>query len=165
VLENTTAFSSAGKFGKEYALLKENLDGQTFRAFNHSLTTQWDVLPQDQSMIKEYYRVKESQEGQFAGVIMNYHVWRRRFIAIVNSQRRLRSEIQLLSLESVKTLTTVEDQDVTRTGNEGAVHQVEFKDNCVFRVHKDRTLAVTRHMLTSGRESGRKVRKSVCVCV
>jgi hypothetical protein len=59
VLKNTMASSSAGKFGRKYALLKENPDGQTFRAFNHSLTTQWDVLPQDQSMVKEYYRVKE----------------------------------------------------------------------------------------------------------
>jgi hypothetical protein len=33
VLKNTTAYSSAGKFGKKYALLKENLDSQTFRAF------------------------------------------------------------------------------------------------------------------------------------
>jgi hypothetical protein len=47
VLKNTTASSSAGKFGKKYVLLQENPDGQTFRAFNHSLTTQWDVLPQD----------------------------------------------------------------------------------------------------------------------
>jgi hypothetical protein len=47
-----------------------------------------------------------------------------------------------------------------RIGNEGAVHQIELKDNCIFRVHMDTTLAVTRHMLTSGRRSGRKVRKS-----
>jgi hypothetical protein len=62
VLKNTTAFSIAGKFGKKYALLKENPDSQTFRAFKHALTTQWDVLPQDQRMIKEYYEVKESQK-------------------------------------------------------------------------------------------------------
>jgi hypothetical protein len=85
---------------------------------------------------------------------MNYHVWRRRFIATVHSQQRLNFEIQLSSLESVKTFTMVEDQDVTRTGNKGAVHQVELKDSCVFCVH------VTPHMLTSGRKSGRKVRKS-----
>jgi hypothetical protein len=42
VLKNTTASSNAGKFGRKYALLKENLDGQTFRAFNHLLTTQWE---------------------------------------------------------------------------------------------------------------------------
>jgi hypothetical protein len=59
VLKNTTASSSAGKFGRKYVLLIENLDSQTFRAFNHSLTTQWDVLPQDQGMVKENYRVKE----------------------------------------------------------------------------------------------------------
>jgi hypothetical protein len=59
VIKNTTASSSAGKFGGKYALLKENPDDQTFKAFNHSLTMQWDVLPQDQGMVKEYYRVKE----------------------------------------------------------------------------------------------------------
>jgi hypothetical protein len=59
VLKNTTASSSAGKFVRKYALLKENSDGQTFRAFNHSLTMQWDVLLQDQGMVQEYYRVKE----------------------------------------------------------------------------------------------------------
>jgi hypothetical protein len=57
---------------------------------------------------------------------MNYHVWRRRFIATVHSQRRLSSKIQLSSLESVRTFRRVEDQDVTCTGNEGAVHQVEL---------------------------------------
>jgi hypothetical protein len=46
------------------------------------------------------------------------------------------------------------------TGNEDAVHQVELKDNCVVCVHKDTTLAVTRHILTSNRRSGRKVRMS-----
>jgi hypothetical protein len=92
VLNNTTASSSVGKFGRKYPLLKENSDNQTFRAFNHSLTTQCDVLPQDQGMVREYYRVKESNTGQFAGVIMNYHVWRRRFIATVHSQRRLISD-------------------------------------------------------------------------
>jgi hypothetical protein len=39
-------------------------------------------------MVKEYYRVKESNKGQFTGVIMNYHVWRRRFIVTVHSQWR-----------------------------------------------------------------------------
>jgi hypothetical protein len=92
VRRKATAFSSAGKFGRKYALLKEKPDGQTFRAFNHSLTTQWEVLPQDQGMVRQYKRVKESNKGQFAGVRMNYHVWRRRFIATVHSQRRLISD-------------------------------------------------------------------------
>jgi hypothetical protein len=91
---------------------------------------------------------------------MNYHVWRRRFIATVHSQRRLSSKIQLSSLKSVRTFRTVEDQDVMCTGKEGAVHQVELKDNCIFHVHKDTTLEATHHMLKSGRESGRKVSKS-----
>jgi hypothetical protein len=66
---------------------------------------------------------------------MNYPVWQRRFIATVHSHQRLSSKIQLSSLKSVKTFTTLEDQDVRCTGNEGAVHQVELKDNCVFCVH------------------------------
>jgi hypothetical protein len=36
---------------------------------------QWDVLPQDQGMVKEYYRGKGSEKVQFAVVRMNYHVW------------------------------------------------------------------------------------------
>jgi hypothetical protein len=121
-------------------------------------------------MSKEYYRVNESQKGQFAGVRMNYHVWQRGFIATVHSQQMPPAEsvhmsairwiTRWWSLESVKTFITVEDQDVMRTGNKGAVHQVELIDNCFFRVHKDTTLAVTCHMLTCGRRSGRKVRKS-----
>jgi hypothetical protein len=91
---------------------------------------------------------------------MNYHVWQRRFIATVHSQGRLSFKIQLLSFESVRTFRTVEDQYVMCTGNEGAVHQVELEDNCVFRVHEDTTLEVIHHMLKSGRKSGRKVRKS-----
>jgi hypothetical protein len=101
---------------------------------------------------------------------MNYHVWRRSFIATLHSQGMPPAESVRISaigwitrwwpLESVKTFTKVEDQDVMRVGNKGAVHQVELKDNCVFRVHKDTTLAVTCHMLTSGKRLGRKVRES-----
>jgi putative lipoic acid-binding regulatory protein len=43
-------------------------------------------------MVMEYYRMKESNKGQFASVRMNYHVWRRRFIATVHSLRRLISD-------------------------------------------------------------------------
>jgi hypothetical protein len=111
-------------------------------------------------MVKEYYRVKESRKGQFAGVRMNYHVWRRRFIATVHSQRRICSKTQLSSLKSVRTFRTVEDQDVTCTGNKGAVHQVELEGKCVFKVHEDTILKVFHHMLKSGGESGRQVRES-----
>jgi hypothetical protein len=47
---------------------------------------------QDQDMVKEYYRIKESNRRQFTGVRMNYHVWRRRFIATVQSQQRIVSD-------------------------------------------------------------------------
>jgi hypothetical protein len=47
---------------------------------------------QNQGMVKEYYRMKESNRSQFTGVRMNYHVWKRRFIARVHSQRRLISD-------------------------------------------------------------------------
>jgi hypothetical protein len=73
-------------------LFEDYPDGHTLRAYYHSLTTQWDVLPQDQGMVKEYYRVKELNKGLFASVRMNYHVWRQRFIATVHSQRRLISD-------------------------------------------------------------------------
>jgi hypothetical protein len=41
-------------------------------------------------MVREYYRVKESNTGQFAGVRINYHVWSQRFIATVHSQTTIR---------------------------------------------------------------------------
>jgi hypothetical protein len=47
---------------------------------------------QNQDMVKEYYRMKESSKSQFTGVRMNYHVWRQRFIATVHSQQRLISD-------------------------------------------------------------------------
>jgi hypothetical protein len=47
---------------------------------------------QNQCMVKEYYRMQESIGSQFAGVRMNYHIWKRRFIATVYSQRRLISD-------------------------------------------------------------------------
>jgi hypothetical protein len=74
LLWNTKTRRNTGNFAKKYALLKENPDGKTFIAFMHSLTTQWDILPQNQSMIRQYYEVKISQKGQFRGVWRNYHV-------------------------------------------------------------------------------------------
>jgi hypothetical protein len=47
---------------------------------------------QNQGMVKEYYRMHESNRSQFAGVRMNYHIWKQRFIATVHSQRRLISD-------------------------------------------------------------------------
>jgi hypothetical protein len=47
---------------------------------------------QNQEMVKEYCRMKESNKSQFTGVRMNYHVWRRRFIATFHSQQRLISD-------------------------------------------------------------------------
>jgi hypothetical protein len=43
VFRKAMAFSSAGKFCKKYALLKENPEGQTFRAFDQSLITNFAV--------------------------------------------------------------------------------------------------------------------------
>jgi hypothetical protein len=47
---------------------------------------------QNQDMVREYYRMKELNKTQFTGVIINYHVWRRRLIATVHSQQRLISD-------------------------------------------------------------------------
>jgi hypothetical protein len=74
LLRNKKTRRSTGNFAKKYALLKKNLDGQTFRAFMHSRPTQWDILPQNQNMIREYYKVKGSQKGQFRGVMRNCHI-------------------------------------------------------------------------------------------
>jgi hypothetical protein len=46
---------------------------------------------QNQDMVREYYRIKESNKSQFTGVGMNFHVWRQ-FIATVHSQWRLISD-------------------------------------------------------------------------
>jgi hypothetical protein len=146
MLRNTKARSITGNFGKRYAMLKVNPNGQTFRAFKHSLTTQWDILPKYQSMIKEYYKVKESQKGQFEGDRMSYHVWQRRFIYIVHSQPPAEP------LESVKTFIMVEDQNVICTDNKEAEHRVKLRNSCDFSVHKEKILSVTCHMLTGGQE-------------
>jgi hypothetical protein len=111
-------------------------------------------------MIKEYYQVKELQKGQFKGVRMNYHVWRRRFINIVHTQPpeepESRSAIGWIKkrwpLESVKTVITVEDQNVICTDNKDVDHRAKLKNSCGFCVHKDMILAVTRHMLTKDRQ-------------
>jgi hypothetical protein len=112
LLRNTKTRRNTGNFAKKYALLKENPDGQTFRAFMHSLPTQWDILPQNQNMIRKYYEVKGSQKGQFRGVRRNYHVWQRRFKDIAHSQPLAEP------LESVKTFIIFEDQSVVCTDNE-----------------------------------------------
>jgi hypothetical protein len=61
-------------------------------------------------MVKEYYKVKDSNKDQFAGDIMNYPVWRQRFIATVNSQRMLISDKALA-------LSTTLDKKVDFLGN------------------------------------------------
>jgi hypothetical protein len=58
---------------------------------------------QNQGMGKEYYRMKESNRNQFTGVRLNYHVWKRRFIATVHSQQRLISDMG-------KALSTASDE-------------------------------------------------------
>jgi hypothetical protein len=61
-------------------------------------------------MVKEYYKVKDSNRDQFAGDRMNYNVWRRRFIATVHSQRMLISDKALA-------LSTALDKTVDLLGN------------------------------------------------
>jgi hypothetical protein len=77
-LWGSTASSSAGNFGRNNMLFEEIPDGHTLTDYA------WDVLPPDQGMVKEYYKVKDSNKDQFAGNKMNYHVWRQRFIATVH---------------------------------------------------------------------------------
>jgi hypothetical protein len=91
-------------------LFEEYPDGHTFRTFYHSLTTPWDVLPPDQGMVKEYYKVKDSNKDQFARDRMNYPVWRWRFIATVHSQ-------QMLISNKALALSTALDKKVEWLGN------------------------------------------------
>jgi hypothetical protein len=41
---------------------------------------------QNLNMVDEYYRIKESNKGRFAGVGVNYYVWRQRAISTDHSQ-------------------------------------------------------------------------------
>jgi hypothetical protein len=91
-------------------LFEEYQDGHTEQTFYHSLTTPWDVLPPDQGMVKEYDKVKDSNKHQFAGNMMNYPVWRRRFIATVHSQ-------QMLISDKALALSTALDKNVELLGN------------------------------------------------
>jgi hypothetical protein len=109
LLWNTKARGITGYFAKKYALLKENSDSQTFGALKHSLTMQWDILSQNQSMIKQYYEVKGSQKGQLKGVRRNYHIWQRRFIDIAHTPPLAGP------LKSVKTFIIIEDRSVVCT--------------------------------------------------
>jgi hypothetical protein len=74
VRREATASSSSGNFGRNNSLFEEYLDGHTEQTFYHTLTTPWDVLPLDQGMVKEYYKVKDLKKYQFAGDRMNYPV-------------------------------------------------------------------------------------------
>jgi hypothetical protein len=65
---------------------------------------------QDQDMVKEYYRMKESNGSQFTGLRVNYHVWRQQFIALVHSQQRLTSD-------KGKVLSTAIDKRKRSMGN------------------------------------------------
>jgi hypothetical protein len=47
-------------------LFEEYPDSHSKQTFSHSLTTPCDVLPPDQGMVKEYYKVKDSNKDQFA---------------------------------------------------------------------------------------------------
>jgi hypothetical protein len=72
VLRDATASSSS--VGRNNTLFEEYPDGHTERTVYHLLTTPWDVLPPDQGMVKEYYKVKDLNRDQFAGNRMNYPV-------------------------------------------------------------------------------------------
>jgi hypothetical protein len=58
--------SSLGNFGRNNMLFEEYPDSHSKQTFSHSLTTPCDVLPPDQGMVKEYYKVKDSNKDQFA---------------------------------------------------------------------------------------------------
>jgi hypothetical protein len=61
-------------------------------------------------MVKEYYKVKDSNKDQFAGDGMNYLVWRQRFIATVHSKR-------MLIFDKALALSTALDNKVDLLGN------------------------------------------------
>jgi hypothetical protein len=110
-------------------------------------------------MIRQYYEVKGSQKGQFRRVRRNYHIWRRRFIDIEHSQplaEPLQSVQTLVLFEDQSVVCTdneeVEDRGVVCTDNEEAVHRLKLRNCCDFRVHKEKILAVTRHMPTGDRK-------------
>jgi hypothetical protein len=119
----------------------------------HSLTTQWDILPQNQSMT-----ILQSNKGQFRDVRRNYHIWRRRFIDIVHPQplaEPLESVNTFIIFEDLSVLCTdnkeVGDRGVVCTDNKEAEHRLKLRHSREFSVQKEKILAVTRHMPTGDR--------------
>jgi hypothetical protein len=90
VLREATANSlEGGRFSRDIKLNEEYPDGHTLRTFYRSLNKPWDVLPNEQGQIKEYYKVKDANQEKFAGDRLCYPIWRRRFIATVHTTKML----------------------------------------------------------------------------
>jgi hypothetical protein len=125
----------------------------------HSRPTQWDILPQNQSMIRQYYKVKGSQKSQFKGVRRSYHIWRRRFIDIALTQplaEPLRSVKTFIIFEDRSVLCTdnkeVGDRGVVGTDNKEAEHRLKLRNILNFSIPKENILAVNRHIPPGVRE-------------
>jgi hypothetical protein len=92
VLRDATS-NAGGTFSRGGTkLIEEYPDGHTMRTYYRSLQKPWDILAPETGPVKEYYKVRDTNKGQFAGDRINFPVWRRRFIATVHAKRMLISD-------------------------------------------------------------------------
>jgi hypothetical protein len=85
-LRDVTAAAGGGP-NRQNNLVEEYPCGMTMREYYDSLPEPWDVELIEYGPVKELHKVKFTEK--FAGDRMGYAVWRRRFFAMVHTQRML----------------------------------------------------------------------------
>jgi hypothetical protein len=83
---DATAAAGGGPH-RQNNLVEEYPCGMTMREYYDSLPEQWDVDLQEYGPVNELHKVKFTEKP--AGDRMGYAVWRRRFFAMVHTQRML----------------------------------------------------------------------------
>jgi hypothetical protein len=85
-LRDATAAAGGGPH-RQNNLVEEYPCGMTIREYYNSLPEPWDVALTEYGPVKELHKVKFTEK--FTGDRMGYAVWRRRFFAMVHTQRML----------------------------------------------------------------------------
>jgi hypothetical protein len=85
-LRDATAAAGGGPH-RQNNLVEEYPCGITMREYYDSLPEPWDVALTEYGPVKELHKVKFREK--FAGDSMGYAVWRRRFFAMVHTQKML----------------------------------------------------------------------------
>ena len=88
-LRDATAAARGGT-NRQNKLIEEYPCGMTMTEYYDSLPEPWDVEILEDGPVKELHKVKITDK--FAGDRMGYTIWRRRFFAMVHTQRMLVSD-------------------------------------------------------------------------